>query len=71
IVYSNPHTLTLKKLPMLSIEEVRSFFGDKELIVLNDSSSLKSELQSLNSVNNNILLMSSGNYDNLDLTFLT
>ncbi|HNE45044.1 MAG TPA: Mur ligase family protein [Chitinophagales bacterium] len=71
IVYFNPHTLTLKKLPMLSIEEVRSFFGDKELIVLNDSSSLKSELQSLNSVNNNILLMSSGNYDNLDLTFLT
>lgn len=71
IVYFNPHTLALKKLPPLEPEAVRNYFNDPALIVLNDSQALLEQLQTLNTVNTNILLMSSGNYDNLDLSILT
>lgn len=71
IVYFNPHTLELKKLPPLSAEEIKDFFNDPDLIVMNDSSELLLLLQKLNVVNTNLLLMSSGNFDNLGLTILT
>jgi UDP-N-acetylmuramate: L-alanyl-gamma-D-glutamyl-meso-diaminopimelate ligase len=71
IVYFNPHTLTLKKLPHLSTAEVQHYFNDTNMHVVNDSAQLLLLLQKLNIVNTNLLLMSSGNFDNLDLTILT
>lgn len=71
IVYFNPHTLTLKKLPPLSTTEVQQYFNDNDMHVVNDSAQLLLLLQKLNNVNTNLLLMSSGNFDNLDLTILT
>ena len=71
IVYFNPHTLTLKKLPHLSTAEVQHYFNDTDMHVVNDSAQLLLLLQKLNIVNTNLLLMSSGNFDNLDLTILT
>ena len=71
IVYFNPHTLESKKLPELSKEEVKMFFNDDELMVINNSKELITLLQKLNVVNINLLLMSSGNFDNLDFTILT
>ena len=71
IVYFNPHTLTLKKLPPLSTTEVQQYFNDNDMHVVNDSAQLLLLLQKLNIVNTNLLLMSSGNFDNLDLTILT
>lgn len=71
IVYFNPHTVALKKLPEVSPEEVQSAFNDTALTVINDSSTLISLLKSLNVANTHILLMSSGNFDNLDLRILT
>lgn len=71
IVYFNPHTLTLKKLPPLSTTEVQQYFNDNDMHVVNDSAQLLLLFQKLNIVNTNLLLMSSGNFDNLDLTILT
>lgn len=71
IVYYNPHTVALKKLPELNTEEVKRFFNDEELIVINNSEELLTQLQKLNKVNMNLLLMSSGNFDNLEFTILT
>lgn len=71
IVYFNPHTLALKKLPPLSTVEIQQYFNDSDMHVVNDSAQLLLLLQKLNNVNTNLLLMSSGNFDNLDLTILT
>ncbi len=71
IVYFNPHTLVIKKLPSLSTLEVQHYFNDNDMYVVNDSAQLLELLQKLNIVNTNLLLMSSGNFDNLDLTILT
>ncbi|HNV99829.1 MAG TPA: hypothetical protein PKL06_10705, partial [Chitinophagales bacterium] len=71
IVYFNPHTVALKKLPEVLPEEVQSAFNDTELTVINDSSTLINLLKSLNVAKTHILLMSSGNFDNLDLGILT
>ncbi len=71
IVYFNPHTLEIKKLPALTVDEVKAYFNDSDLIVINQSEALLNLLQKLNIVNTNLLLMSSGNFDNLGLTILT
>lgn len=71
IVYFNPHTVAHKKLPELSPDEVKTAFNDTTLTVINDSNTLISLLKSLNVANTHILLMSSGNFDNLDLHILT
>jgi UDP-N-acetylmuramate: L-alanyl-gamma-D-glutamyl-meso-diaminopimelate ligase len=71
IVYFNPHTLSIKKLPPLSVEEVQDYFNDKNMKVINDSATLLELLKTLNNVNTNLLLMSSGNFDNMELTILT
>ena len=71
IVYFNPHTVALKKLPALSPEEVMHYFNDSSLMVMNDSGQLIEVLKKLNVVNTNMLLMSSGNFDNLDFSILT
>ncbi|MBP9220293.1 MAG: peptidoglycan synthetase [Chitinophagales bacterium] len=71
IVYFNPHTVQLKKLPELLPEEVKHFFNDDSLHVINNSAQLSELLKMLKSVNTNFLLMSSGNFDNLEFTILT
>lgn len=70
IVYFNPHTVELKKLPELMPEEVKHFFNDDTLQVINNSKQLAELLKTLKNVNTNFLLMSSGNFDNLDFTIL-
>lgn len=71
IIYINPHALELKKLPPLPVHELKNYFNDPDLIVINVSETLLQTIQNLNLVNSNILLMSSGNFDNLDFTILT
>ncbi|MEZ5014925.1 MAG: Mur ligase family protein [Chitinophagales bacterium] len=71
IVYFNPHAVALKKLPPLDPDAVRTAMQDPHLIVTDNAETLKSELEKINNVNTHILLMSSGNYDNLDFGFLT
>ena len=71
VVYYNPHTIKLKRLPPLDEEQVKKAFGNERLTVLTDSSALTDKLWSTAWKDKNLLLMSSGNFDNIDLNELT
>ncbi|MDD3878121.1 MAG: Mur ligase family protein [Bacteroidales bacterium] len=68
-VYFNPHTLAHKKLPPLSIEKVKDFFGRDDLLVFNDSLKIKEFIKKkCDELDErfNVLMMSSGNFDGID-----
>ncbi|MCP4551010.1 MAG: peptidoglycan synthetase [Bacteroidetes bacterium] len=67
-VYFNPNTLKHKKLPMITANDIREAFGNSRLKVYTDSELLITYLMSLNWKNKNLLLMSSGNFDGLDIS---
>ena len=67
VIYLNPHAVALKKLELMSEEMLREGFQRKDLILFTDSTTLSEFLLSEDYVDTNLLLMSSGNYDNLDL----
>jgi UDP-N-acetylmuramate: L-alanyl-gamma-D-glutamyl-meso-diaminopimelate ligase len=67
LVYYNPHTLEHKKLPPLDKETVRRAFGRDDLLVLDDSDTLKEFLFHQNLQSTNLVFMSSGNFDGLDI----
>jgi UDP-N-acetylmuramate: L-alanyl-gamma-D-glutamyl-meso-diaminopimelate ligase len=66
IVYFSPHTIELKKLPPISIEEVKYAFGGNNIRVYTDSKELLTDLLKENWENKNLLMMSSGNFDGID-----
>jgi len=68
IVYFNPHALALKKLPELQPEDIQSGFKSTNLKIFSQSRQLFDYLSSSIQKNVVILLMSSGNFDNFDLT---
>ena len=65
-VYFNPHTLEIKRLPEISIEQVKEAFNREDLKVYNDSSEMLSDLMQQDWDNAMLLLMSSGNFDGLE-----
>ncbi len=70
IVFYSNHALEVKRMPHLPIEKVVEGFDKQGLLVMNDKETLWQWLQSQTYQNTNIVLMSSGNYDGLDmLTF--
>jgi UDP-N-acetylmuramate: L-alanyl-gamma-D-glutamyl-meso-diaminopimelate ligase len=71
IVYYNQHTIELKRLENISPEEVKSYFADEDLIVITDKNEIRKRLLSKNWNQTNLLLMSSGNFDGLDLNELS
>ena len=69
-VFYSKHALELKRLPDLDTNKIVAGFGKEGIIVLNDKDQLLKWLKSLSYKNTSLLLMSSGNYDGLDmLTF--
>lgn len=78
IVYFNPHALEHKKLPPLSADHVLKAFNNPNIKVYNDSHLLVDDLHKLfanyrkeeRSLNTNLLLMSSGNFDGVDFAQL-
>lgn len=70
IVYFNPKVIEHKKLEALSGEEIKKFFKRKDLLVFDSVEKLEQHLSSKNWENNNLLIMSSGNFDNLDFNTL-
>lgn len=72
IVFYSKHALSLKRMPELSAEKIAAGFQKKGLLVMNDKQALLDWLSVQNYSGVNLLLMSSGNYDGLDmLTFAT
>ena len=70
IVYFNPKTLKHKKLPELTEEQVKKAFAREDLEVYTDSQMLKKHLEQLQWKRKNLLMMSSGSYDGVDLNDL-
>jgi UDP-N-acetylmuramate: L-alanyl-gamma-D-glutamyl-meso-diaminopimelate ligase len=70
IVFYSKHALELKRMPDLPKEKVSEGFGKEGLLVMTDKNELWEWLQHQTYKHSNIVLMSSGNYDGLDmLTF--
>ena len=67
IVYFNPHTIAHKKLPSISAEDIKQGFGKSNLQVFDNSDELQNFLKAQEYKNTNLLLMSSGNFNNLSL----
>ena len=67
IVYFSPHALKLKKLPMLSPEDIIHSFQKPGLNVFSDAMQFQQHLRSEKWANSNLLLMSSGNYDGMNV----
>lgn len=65
-VYFNPHTLEHKKLETISAAQVQAAFGGK-VKVYTDSEALIKELSAIKYEKTNLLLMTSGNFDGVDL----
>ena len=66
-VFYSPHALELKRLPPLPEEKVKQGFGNAGLSVFTSREDLVRWLQQQDYAGANLLLMSSGNYDGLDL----
>jgi UDP-N-acetylmuramate: L-alanyl-gamma-D-glutamyl-meso-diaminopimelate ligase len=71
VVFYSSHALELKRLPPLPESSVETGFGKKGLQVFSDRKKLEDWLATLPLANAVVLLMSSGNYDGLDVeTFI-
>jgi UDP-N-acetylmuramate: L-alanyl-gamma-D-glutamyl-meso-diaminopimelate ligase len=67
VVYYSRHALEVKKMPELSTRKVYEGFSKEGLIVINETSELQQWLSRQDFTGSNLLLMSSGNYDGLDM----
>jgi UDP-N-acetylmuramate: L-alanyl-gamma-D-glutamyl-meso-diaminopimelate ligase len=70
IVYFNPKTLKHKKLPELTKKQVKKAFDRKDLEVFTDSAKLEKHLAKMEWKRKNLLMMSSGSFDGVDLNSL-
>ncbi|MCC9134940.1 UDP-N-acetylmuramate--L-alanine ligase [Pontibacter silvestris] len=71
IVYFNPKTIEHKRMEMLTEEELKAAFQNPRLKVFTDSQALQKHLAAYNWQSTNLLLMSSGNYNNINIEALT
>lgn len=67
VVFYSPHTLEMKKMPPISKEDVKTYFGREDLIVLTTKEELSELIAGQNWSNANLLLMSSGTFGGTDL----
>ena len=70
MVYFNPRTIELKKLEPITIEQVKKSFGRDDLRVYTNSAEMVSDLRTMEWNRRNLLLMSSGNFDGVDMDSL-
>jgi len=68
VVYYDPHTLKIKKLPALDEDFISKSFAHDNLMVFTDAEKLRSFLKEENWLNKDLLLMSSGKLGGLDKT---
>ena len=71
VVFYSRHALELKRLPLLAKEKVAEGFGKPGLRVMTEKEELADWLMQQSYENANLLLMSSGTYEGLDLIALT
>ena len=66
IVYFSPEAIAHKKLEAITKEQVHKAFNRKDLLVFTNSKELEKYLNALNWKNQNLLMMSSGNFEGLE-----
>ncbi|WP_347158478.1 UDP-N-acetylmuramate--L-alanine ligase [Pontibacter chitinilyticus] len=71
IVYFSPKTVEHKRMEMLTEQELREAFRNLRLQVFTDSEALQQHLTGRHWQHTNLLLMSSGTYNNINLEALT
>ncbi len=71
VVFYSRHALELKRLPELKKEIVEKGFNKKNLAVFNNKKELENWFEAQDYSNAILLLMSSGNYDAIDIAALT
>ncbi len=71
VVFYSKHALELKRMPPLPEEKVKEGFGKAGLVVIQEKAELEKWLMEQSYKKTNLLLMSSGNYDGLDVAALT
>ena len=67
IVFYAKHALQLKRMPLLPKQAVSKGFNKNGLLVMNEKEELWQWLNKQDYANTDLLLMSSGNYDGLDI----
>jgi len=67
VIYYNPHTIAHKKLKQVDPEQVRAAFARKDAVVFTSSQKLSEYLVSKKYDHSVLLMMSSGNFDGIDL----
>ncbi len=67
VVFFNPEAIALKKLEAITADDIKQAFGQDNLEVFDQSSQLVDFLHAQPWQATNLLMMSSGNFDNLDL----
>ena len=70
IVFFSPKTIAHKRMEMLTVEDLKTAFQNPHLQVFIDSAALQQHLEDMDWQNANLLLMSSGTYENIDLEAL-
>lgn len=70
IVYFSPEAIALKKLPPITAEMIMKAFGREDLTVFNDSSAMQEKLMQINPDNTVLLMMSSGNFNGINVNEL-
>ena len=70
VVFYAKHALEIKQMPELPAQKVVEGFGKPGLIVMNEKSELEKWLLNIPNHDANILFMSSGNYDGLNINSL-
>ena len=67
IVYYSPKTIAHKKLDPISIENVKAAFNQDDLTIYTDSNQLQADFLKMDWNNSVLLLMTSGNFDGVNL----
>ena len=70
LVFYSEHTLKMKGMPPLTDDDIRKAFNRQDIIILKERSELTNYLEGQNWSSHNLLLMSSGTFDGLDISAL-
>ena len=70
VVYFNPQTIAHKKLKPISIDQIKQAFNRSDLQVFTESQAVKEFVLAQHYKNANLLMMSSGTFDGIDMKVL-
>ena len=68
VIYVNPKNVKNKRLKPITKEQLEISFNRKDIKFFTDSSELEKELKKIKWVDKNLLMMSSGNFNNIKLS---